>query len=382
MKDINLVIIIYSNLSIGGGGRETWLANFTNASEILKSFKSITVLNATSNVEQGTPINFPREVNHRSVDVTPFNNVKRISTFASFCSHHIKASDKLGDKQLVICLGSYIESIAGYFACRGTKAFKVTWIRGILEKELAQRHSGVILELFKKLEIFLLKRNQLVLSNGQDTADFYIKKGIPSKVINNGIYLDKFSQSQKGDKIRLGFVGRLNLEKGINYFIQCLDELQGEQDIEVIVAGDGFEKEALLEAKKRLNGKVSIQYVGVVDNHKVPELLSKLDISFHLTGTKILGGGGVSHSLIEAMASGNRIVCWDNDIFRQVEGFNNFFAAKEESQSELLRSMHDAIQDARNASGPSQLMVKAAQEYSFSSHVNRFLKIAAKHIKL
>ncbi|TMP36628.1 glycosyltransferase family 4 protein [Pseudoalteromonas rubra] len=382
MNDINLVIIIYSNLSVGGGGRETWLANFTHSTDILNSFKSVTVLNAASCFEQGTPIEFPEQVNHKSVDVAPFNNVKRIATFASFCSEYIKAQDKAQEKQVVICLGSYIESIAGYFACRGTHAYRITWIRGILEKELAQRHSGFMLEVFKKLEVLLLKRNELVLSNGQDTADFYLAKKIPSKVINNGIYLDKFSQAQCGDKIRLGFVGRLNLEKGIDYFIACLEELKNQTDIEVLVAGDGFEKESLLEIKEKLKGSVNIQYLGVVDNHQVPELLAKLDVSFHLTGTKILGGGGVSHSLIEAMASGNRIVCWDNEIFRQVRGFSHFFAAREEDLEDLKLCLEKAITQAREQKSAAAEMVEAVKNYSFQSHVKRFLSIVTDNVKL
>lgn len=382
MNEINLTIIIYSNLSIGGGGRETWLANFINSKEVLSSFKSLTVLSATSNKELGTPIEFPDNVNHKSIDVSHLSNVRRIISFSKFCSHFVKQVDIKGEKHVVICLGSYIESIAGFFACKNTRAYRVTWIRGLLEKELAQRHSGAMLEVFKLLEVFLLKKNQLLLSNGKDTAAFYQGKGITSEVVNNGIHLNKFYQSQTGEKIRLGFVGRLNLEKGIDYFIDCLSELANEEGLEIIVAGDGSQKETLLRAQKQLQGKVDINYLGVVDNHKIPELLAKLDISCHLTGTKILGGGGVSHSLIEAMVSGNRVICWDNEIFRQVEGYPNFFSAKEESKNELLHCLRAAIQNARDEKGPSHAMINAAQGYSFSSHVQRFLEIANKHIKL
>ncbi|WP_257324839.1 glycosyltransferase [Pseudoalteromonas rhizosphaerae] len=382
MNEINLTIIIYSNLSIAGGGRETWLANFINSKELLSSFKSLTVLSATSSKELGTPIKFPDNIIHKSIDVSHVNNIKRIANFSKFCAKFVKQVDREGEKHVVICLGSYIESIAGFFACKNTRACRITWIRGVLEKELAQRHSGAILEVFKFLEVFLLKRNQLVLSNGKDTAAFYEEKGIASEVVNNGIHLNNFYQSQTGEKIRLGFVGRLNLEKGIDYFTDCLSELTNEKNLEVIVAGDGSQKEILQRVQKQLKGKVNISYLGVVDNYKIPELLAHLDISCHLTGTKILGGGGVSHSLIEAMVSGNRVICWDNEIFRQVEGFQNFFSAKEGSKDELLRCLRAAIQNARDEKGPSQAMIDAAQGYSFYSHIQRFLEIVNKHIKL
>ena len=382
MNDINLTIIIYSNLSIAGGGRETWLANFINSKEIVSSFKSLTVLSATSSKELGTSIEFPDNVIHNSIDVSHLSNIKRIIGFSQFCRKFVKQVDREGEKHVVICLGSYIESIAGFFACKNTSAYRVTWIRGLLEKELAQRHSGGVLEVFKLLEVFLLKRNQLVLSNGKDTAAFYEEKGIVSEVVNNGIHLNKFYQLQTGEKIRLGFVGRLNLEKGIDYFIGCLSELTNENDLEIIIAGDGFQKETLQRVQKQLQGKVNISYLGVVDNHKIPELLAHLDISCHLTGTKTLGGGGVSHSLIEAMISGNRVICWDNEIFRQVDGFSSFFSAKEGSKDELLKCFRAAIQNARDEKGPSQVMINAAQNYSFHSHIQRFLEIVNKSIKI
>ncbi len=368
-----LTIIIYSNLSIGGGGRETWLNNFVHSPDVLNYFERITVVNALSVNEQGSKIKFPSGVQHKEIDVTMYGGIKRILKFSHFCRKHIKETDC--SNHYVFSIGTFIDNIAGYYACLGSMCIKGTWIRGILEKELAQRHSGNVLALIKKLEVFLLRESSLVISNGQDTADFYKEKGIDSTVINNGIYLDKFTQKQNGAPVVIGFIGRLNLEKGIDYFIKSLPSFAEVNNLKVIVAGDGSEQSSLLAAIELLKDKVNVDYLGVVDNNKVPELLASLDISIHLTGTGLLGGGGVSHSLIEAMASGNRIICWENPIYNQVRGSSYFYKAKENNLDSLNEVLSLAIDTAAKEKEPDVKMIESVKQYSFQQHVKSFLSL-------
>lgn len=373
-KKKSLTIIIYSNLSIGGGGRETWLSNFVNAPEIIRHFERISVLNALSVNESGSKIKFPTTVQHKEIDVTSYGGLKRILKFSQFCRKHMK-EERNSSNHYVFSIGTFIDNIAGYYACFGSKCIKGTWIRGILEKELAQRHSKNMLSVIRGLEVFLLKSSVLVISNGQDTADFYKLKGIESTVINNGIYLDKFTQRQHGDPVIIGFIGRLNLEKGIDFFIKSLSSVIGVKNLKVIIAGDGSQRSALIETIERLKGKVNIQYLGVVDNDKIPALLASLDISIHLTGTGLLGGGGVSHSLVEAMASGNRIICWENAIYNQVCGSSKFYKAQENNLDSLNKVMKAAIENAVKEKQPDTAMIEAVKKYSFQHHVESFLNL-------
>ncbi|MBA6396542.1 glycosyltransferase [Colwellia sp. BRX10-4] len=378
-KKKSLTIIIYSNLSIGGGGRETWLNNFVNSADILSYFEKITVVNALSVQEMGSKIIFPLTVQHKEIDVTAYGKIKRIIKFSRFCRRHLKEEIN-NPNHYVFCIGTFIDNIAASYGCFGSKCIKGTWIRGILEKELAQRRSGFMLSVIKLIEVFLLKISKIVISNGQDTADFYKLKGVDSTVINNGIYLDKFTQKQNGNPIVIGFIGRLNLEKGIDFFIDSLPSFIGVKNLKVIVAGDGSEKNHLIEAITKLKGQVEIQHLGVVDNDKIPALLATLDISIHLTGTGLLGGGGVSHSLIEAMASGNRIICWDNAIYNQVCGSSFFYKAKEDNLDSLNEVLKLAIETAAKENKPDTKMIESVKEYSFQHHVKSFLSLISQTI--
>ncbi len=97
------------------------------------------------------------------------------------------------------------------------------------------------------------------------------------------------------------FVGRLNYQKGLNYLIDAMQEI----DATLILIGDGELKEMLMEKASRLGIGDKIRFAGRVSEDKLPAYYSIADV-FVLPS--ISGGETFGVVQLEAMAFGVPVV--------------------------------------------------------------------------
>jgi glycosyltransferase involved in cell wall biosynthesis len=126
-------------------------------------------------------------------------------------------------------------------------------------------------------------------------------------VIPNGIDVKKFNIN-KDEKISMNtktilFVGRLNKIKGVEYLIQAVSIIRNNYNVKLIIIGDGEEKNVLKELADNLNLSDCICFTGLIDNDKIPEHMTQVDI-FVLPSLS----EGLPVVILEAMASGLPIV--------------------------------------------------------------------------
>lgn len=133
------------------------------------------------------------------------------------------------------------------------------------------------------------------------------------KVVPNGIDTKKFNFDKYESREKLGldhdkkivlFVGRLEPVKGLKYLIEAINILKDTKNLELIIIGNGNEKNNLevLVKDLKLNGE-NVTFTGKISNEKIPEYMAAADV-FVLPSLS----EGFPVVILEAMATGLPIV--------------------------------------------------------------------------
>ena len=124
-------------------------------------------------------------------------------------------------------------------------------------------------------------------------------------VIYNYVDVDKFKThvSKDGDKLNIGFIGRLgNFNKGLDLLLASVSEL-GRKDFLLHIGGDGSLISNFKENAKELGIETNCKFYGDIPRDKIPEFYSRLDIFVLASRYETFG-----IVLIEAMACGIPVI--------------------------------------------------------------------------
>jgi len=180
--------------------------------------------------------------------------------------------------------------------CRGSDVYLPWRFKNIFSKIILNNASAVVVlseDMKKKIQIFYPK-NIFVISNGIDLVRF---NGLRKEIIRRKLNI------ASDEKIIL-FVGTLKFIKGISYLIEAMGAIkEKEEKVKLILVGEGPERKRLENLTKELNLEKEINFIGGVENNKIPEYMSVSDIF-------ILSSLSESFGIVnlEAMASGLPIV--------------------------------------------------------------------------
>lgn len=121
--------------------------------------------------------------------------------------------------------------------------------------------------------------------------------------------------------LRVLTVSRLVEKKGTDTLIRALSDFgkQTSKWWQLVVAGDGPEKEKLIQLANDLACSASVQFLGAVDNARVNELLAACDV-FALPCRRDANGDadGIPVVLMEAMACGVPVISGDLPAIREL----------------------------------------------------------------
>lgn len=135
------------------------------------------------------------------------------------------------------------------------------------------------------------------------------------KVVHNGVDVERFHPPQcrraaketlglDPNRLVVGMMCRMDLEKGHRYFFEAIQALKQTYDVQWVVVGMGREEPAIHEQAKSLGVSDDVQFWGL--RRDVPDVLRAFDIYVFPTLKE-----GFPNSLLEAMASGNAVVASD-----------------------------------------------------------------------
>lgn len=365
---MNIEIIMISELELSGGGRETWLNNFlTGLNQYYNNIDSIEIHSLILSED-----NLLKERGESIISKTYKKNFLFFPILISFIFRYtLNNFYKKKYTNKYIAVGGLDEMLAlligNLFFVK--KNQRVVWLRSIYSKEKATHYPKWLVKLLLFVEIFIL-RNFFgkIIANGYDTAKFYKKYDLNVDVIPNSIFIEDWTKSHKeefNDVLNVAYIGRLTKVKGFGTFINCIKKINDNRILFHII-GEGDER-------KIIPNKENVKYYGPLSNKVLPEVVKKFDICVALTVfEEDIGGAGISNALLEHMASKKIIICWDNQIFRQILDEDTAYFVKQNDVEQLKRTIQYIFNNREEAMRKAHLSYIKVLTYSMENHIKLF----------
>ena len=172
---------------------------------------------------------------------------------------------------------------------------------------------------FKKMLVkFVLSKADLLTCDGDNTTKAMISSGANPKKIKRicfGTDVKKFSAKTFGEggkpnsKIKIISLRSLKPLYDVETLIQAAKIVLKEfPETQFIIAGEGSQKEHLMNLTKSLNIEKNVKFIGQVQNDLLPQLLQSADVYVSTS----LSDSGLAASTSEAMASGLPVIVTDS----------------------------------------------------------------------
>lgn len=199
--------------------------------------------------------------------------------------------------------------------------------RRVLTRRLVLPHTSCVVA--PSTALLNIMRNKWSLS---ETKTRYIPNGI-----DGDVFRPAHIRPGHG-RVIIGTVAQLRPEKRIDRLIRVVAVLSKTQDVEVRIAGDGPEKEALQTLSGALGMSTRIRFLGTVDT--MPQFYRGLDIFALTSDTEQM-----PYSVLEAMAAGLPVVSTDvGDIKAMVSADNHGFVVPEDELAPAFVTLIDDIE--------------------------------------
>lgn len=166
----------------------------------------------------------------------------------------------------------------------------------------------------------------------------------------------------------LFFNQRLADRKGAHYILPVLKAT--ENNVKLIITNDGPYKETLIQELKDNNLQDRVRLLGRVPNEKVINILSVTDIYILPSEEE-----GMSHSLMEAMATGTAAVSFDvgGTIDMYPENFKDF-VVKDLDILKFIDKVNLLLQDGENKRSLGEALFEKVKEYDKNIILDKFVK--------
>ncbi len=197
---------------------------------------------------------------------------------------------------------------------------------------------------------FLAYRVERVVATSNAVRDFLIHIGVPPAkiaVIPDGIN-PKIGHTapdgimvREGNKVRIGFVGRLVYGKGVTVLLHAFDKLSKDlPNNQLWIVGDGPARRELEGLGKAL-GTVGLSFLGKVDHEHVAELYEGFDIVAIPSLTE-----GFGLVMLEAAQHGCAIVASDLPAFAEIlTPGSEFLVARRGDVEDLALRLEKLVRD-------------------------------------
>jgi len=201
---------------------------------------------------------------------------------------------------------------------RGRSVYRICTIHGPYVEEMSETFP-LFKSIFKLLERVSFKYADIIIANGFDTKTSIlplVNNPDKIKVLPNGVDFKRFyreiEKREDRNYKKIVSICTLSIRRGTAYLIKSIPHIREvyKKDFKVYFVGKGDPSPYLCMAKE-LGVEEFVVFLG--ERTDIPEILMDSDIAVTLTK-----GLGISHSLLEEMASGKVIVAWDTYTYTQV----------------------------------------------------------------
>jgi len=381
---MKIIFLINSPFPYYAGGIETWLYN---VSKRLCTEHDITIV---SRNYRPYPLLFNdipdriRIVNFKTMSdyglLRPFlrsyMNVVNLFVGSLSMAHTLRKILKGGEKYYVIALDTMFNvSAANRARKNNNNVVLIASSRGP-HAEVYAKSFPLCKEIFLSYERKMLKTADAIWANGFDTMAALKNKGFDSVLMRNGVDFNTINDASTSDleetlnttNIKIASIGTLSDIKGVNELIDACAILnsRGVKNIELFFIGKGNPGEYKSRVQN-LNIGDRVHFLGHKSN--AGAYMKKCDIIACLSG-----GGGMSMSAIEAMASGTPIIAWDSPVYRQFNVNNPIMhLVKEWNPEKLADGISEMISNYDYYKMTAQNARAEAKSYDWSNIVKELL---------
>ena len=192
VEPFEVALVMLSNFGPADGGRETWGYNFIP--RLIARHKhlrlSIFGLRIEGEPDNSTLLETSVGQNDLPLDliIAPRTNVPNAFYFW-------KGLRRVqGRFRYVLAVGSFVELIGVLASPALRRSRKIAWLRTIFVEEKAHRLPPLARPLLLAMERYVLGRADLIIANGDDTANFYRRRGLKVVVNRNAIDFERWRE--------------------------------------------------------------------------------------------------------------------------------------------------------------------------------------------
>jgi glycosyltransferase involved in cell wall biosynthesis len=194
-----------------------------------------------------------------------------------------------------------------------------------------------------------------------------------SQVGNLFVDIDQFMNKTSRDirKYNIGFVGRLSKEKGIVNFLKALELVNVDVDTNVIIIGDGEERDRVLSEIQLLEhiSKLNITYIDWVENSKLPNYLNEIKLLVVPSYKE-----GLPNIVLEAMACGCVVLATAvGGIPGVIKDGNSGFIMKDNSPECIAENVMRALEHPDLEGIVENARARVEREFTYEVAVERYL---------
>ena len=235
---------------------------------------------------------------------------------------------------------------------------------------------------FQSLWRMIFRKADYIQAISNFLADWAKKEGAscPIEVVPNGVNLEKFkandAKKNANDAKVVITVSRLVYKNGVDILIRAIQDLP----VKLQILGSGPEETSLKNLAEELNIADKIEFLGNIDNDKLPEYLSQADIFARPSRSE-----GLGISFLEAMAMGLPVIA------PPVGGIPDFLKdretglfVQEEDPADLAEKIKLLLNDEslrnRIAQAGQKLVLENYSWGTIASKMDRIFKKLASHV--
>ena len=235
----------------------------------------------------------------------------------------------------------------GTLAARACHAPLVMTCHGA-EFSLARRKKWVA-----KLLRRSLKKGSFLVANSRDTAS-QIKRLSEREALvlpYGSTVVPKVYGAPANVRPRILFTGRLIQRKGVEYLLKAIPLILGQKDVEVVITGDGDQRDSLERTCRDLDLGDRVQFLGFLSNEDLNEEYARCDVWVNPSVIDDRGDTeGLGVGSIEAYAHGKPVVASSvGGIPDTVEHGKTGYLVPEKDESALAQAILDLLHNPQKA---------------------------------
>jgi len=345
--------------------------NFNLAKELSKEFKVVMISSFRWKFEKKVKINKNFEINSLyfpCYDFIKMNLLNKIlSIIASFIFFGIQAAIKIIEHKFdIIIIQERNESIIPAITAKLLRKKLIYYEGNEYPWNLYRNYKPSPLSFAYNIfmgKIILKLVDMIVVQNSsiKEGMRKYTNKEI--KIIPISVDINRFKYIPKEKEYIVGFLGRLEKEKGMDLLIDIIDlAYKEEPKIKFMIIGDGKYRE-ILEKKK------NVIFLSWVEREKLPEYIAKADVFLSCQE-------GIGMAEAEILACGRPLITLNSKVNKEIikDRYNGFLCKA--NAKDYLEKMKKFFENGENFK-EIQLNARITAELNFSTK-----EIAKKWIKI